>query len=340
MNYQNIKLDKSMYKGGVPFSVQLEKLDPSQTYAGTELAGLDAFQRQLKRFDIKVSGAASDSISKFFGTGDSAALFPEYVQRAVMQGADESAVINSVIASKTVINSLDYRTIATDTGHDVEAAVIAEGASIPQTVIKLKDNLVRLTKRGRMLVASYEAIKFQRIDLFTVTLKQIGAYITRAQLKDAVDVLMNGDSPNDANGNKAEVLTTQNTGTLTYDDLLNLWSKFEDFRMNTMIVSPDMMQKLLMLSELRDPIAGLNFSGSGMIGTPFGASVIKSTAVPEGTIVALDKNFALEMVTAGDITVDYDKLIDSQLERAAVTSTSGFAKIFPEATKVLRLKTA
>ncbi len=35
--------------------------------------------------------------------------------------------------------------------------------------------------------------------------------------------------------------------------------------MNTMIVSPDMMQKLLMLSELRDPIAGLNFSGSGMI---------------------------------------------------------------------------
>jgi hypothetical protein len=54
-------------------------------------------------------------------------------------------------------------------------------------------------------------------------------------------------------------------GTLTYDDLLNLWSKFEDFRMNTMIVSPDMMQKLLMLSELRDPIAGLNFSGSGMI---------------------------------------------------------------------------
>ncbi|MBE6907848.1 MAG: phage major capsid protein [Ruminococcaceae bacterium] len=340
MNYQNIRLDKSMYKGGVPFSAQLEKLDPSQNYAGTELAGLDAFQRQLKRFDIKVSGAASDSISKFFGTGDSAALFPEYVQRAVMQGADESAVINSVIASKTVINSLDYRTIATDTGHDVEAAVVEEGGAIPQTVIKLKDNLVRLTKRGRMLVASYEAIKFQRIDLFTVTLKQIGAYITRAQLKDAVDVLINGDSPNDANGNKAEVFATQNTGTLTYDDLLNLWSKFEDFRMNTMIVSPDMMQKLLTLSELRDPTAGLNFSGSGMIGTPFGASVIKSTVVPEGTIVALDKNFALEMVTAGDITVDYDKLIDSQLERAAVTSTSGFAKIFPEATKVLRLKTA
>ena len=62
--------------------------------------------------------------------------------------------------------------------------------------------------------------------------------------------------------------------------------------------------------------------------------------MPAGTIVALDKNFALEMVTAGDITVDYDKLINTQLERAAVTSTSGFAKIFPDAVKVLTLKTA
>lgn len=336
MNYQTIRLDKSMYRGAAPFSSQLEKLDPSNNYKGTDLAGLDAFQRQLKRFDIHVSGSDSDTISKFFSTGDSAALFPEYVQRAVMQGADESEVINRVIASKTVINSMDYRTITTDSGSDLEAAVLAEGAQIPKTVIKLKDNLVHLTKRGRMLVASYEAIKFQRIDLFTVTLKQIGTYITRAQLKDAVKVLMDGDSENDKN--KAEVITTKTAGELTYDDLLNLWSKFEEFKMNTWIVSPDMMQKLLAISELRDPNAGLNFSGSGRIGTPFGANVIKSSAVPEGTIVALDKDFALEMVTAGDITVDYDKLIDTQFERAAVTSISGFAKIFPDAVKVLKLK--
>ena len=65
-NYQNIRLDKTMYKAGVPFSDQLEKLDPSAAYAGTELAGLDAFQRQLKRFDIRVSGPKSDTIAKFF----------------------------------------------------------------------------------------------------------------------------------------------------------------------------------------------------------------------------------------------------------------------------------
>ena len=40
-----------------------------------------------------------------------------------------------------------------------------------------------------MLVASYEAIQFQRLDLFSVTLRQIGAYISRMQVADAIDVL-------------------------------------------------------------------------------------------------------------------------------------------------------
>lgn len=255
-----------------------------------------------------------------------------------MQGADETAAINNIIASRTVINSLDYRTITTAAGHDVEAKVVAEGTEIPETVVKLKDNLVKMVKRGRMLVASYEAVRFQRIDLFTVTLKQIGAYITKAQLADAVDVLINGDGPDHANNNPAAVVETAGAGALTYADLLSLWSAFDEFQMNTLIASPDMMQKLLTLTELRDPVAGLNFTGSGMVGTPLGANVIRSKAVPAGTIVALDKNFALEMVTAGEIAVDADRLIDSQLERAAVTATSGFAKIFPDACKVLKLK--
>ena len=38
-----------------------------------------------------------------------------------------------------------------------------------------------------------------------------------------------------------------------------------------------------------------------------------------------------------DVTVEYDKLIDRQLERAAVTVISGFAKVFPEASRVLEV---
>ena len=59
--------------------------------------------------------------------------------------------------------------------------------------------------------------------------------------------------------------------------------------------------------------------------------------MPAHTIIGLDKNYALELVRTGDVLVEYDKLIDRQLERAAITSISGFSKIFQEASKVLEL---
>ena len=44
------------------------------------------------------------------------------------------------------------------------------------------------------------------------------------------------------------------------------------------------------------------------------------------------------MVSAGEVMVEYDKLIDRQVERAAITSISGFAKLFTDAAKVLKVK--
>ena len=44
------------------------------------------------------------------------------------------------------------------------------------------------------------------------------------------------------------------------------------------------------------------------------------------------------MVVASDVAVEYDKLIDQQLERAAISCTAGFSKIFDEASVVLSLK--
>ena len=105
--------------------------------------------------------------------------------------------------------------------------------------------------------------------------------------------------------------------------------------MNTLLVSPDMMLAMLKLPEFQNPLTGLNFQGTGTLASPLGATLLRSSAVPAGTIIGLDKNYALEQVCAGDVSVEYDKLIDRQLERAAITSISGFAKLFAGASKVL-----
>ena len=333
MNYENIKLEKGMYcVPGKSFTEVLSSLDPDADYIGTKEEGLDAFGRQLKRFDIKVSGKNSDSVGKFFSTTQSAALFPEYISRAVKQGMEEADALGKIIATRTNIDALDYRTIASvPTDDEKSLKVVGEGAYIPQTVVRTQENLVHLQKRGRMLVASYEALKFQRLDLFTVTLKQIGAYIARQQLSDAVNVLINGDG----NNNAAEVISTKETGALSYADLLSLYTALDPYSLNTLIASPDMLGKLLSLEEFKNPASGINFQGTGRVGSPLGAEFVKCSAVPAGKIIGIDKNCALEMVTAGGVTVDYDKLIDRQLERAAITCTAGFAKIFPDSGIVL-----
>ena len=52
-HFDDVKLDKGMYSvSGKSFTAVLESEDPSERYKGTSLEGLDAFQRQLKRFDI------------------------------------------------------------------------------------------------------------------------------------------------------------------------------------------------------------------------------------------------------------------------------------------------
>ena len=210
--YENLKLEKGMYaQSGKSFSRVLESLDPSENYRGTALEGLDAFQRQLKRFDIHVKGAGSDMVEKFFHTTDSAVLFPEFVSRVVRQGM-ESDILPEITATTTNFDGMDYRTIASvPTDDDKALRRVEEGAVLPTTAIRTQENLVKLHKRGRMLVASYEAIQFQRLDLFSVTLRQIGAYISRMQVADAIDVLQDVVDA-------AEALTSESEKAVAFHD--------------------------------------------------------------------------------------------------------------------------
>ena len=325
MSFENIKLEKGMYnvRGGI--TAALESIDPSENYKGTELEGLDAYQRQLKRFDIKVSGANSDVIEKFFSTADSAALFPEYISRAVHVGINEDNVINDIVATTTHINGMDYRSITCDPGKvQKELVDVEEGTEIPETTVQTNDKLVTLKKRGRMLTASYEAIKFQRLDLFTVTLKQIGAHIARQRLSDATNALMWDARTNDSEGD-----------VLAFSDLVTLWGDLAPYKLNTIIASPTALKSIILLPEFQNANNGFNFANSGNLDNPLGAKLIRCNEMSGHTTLAFDKNYALEMVIASDVTVDYDRLIDRQIERAAITSITGFSKIFDAAVKKL-----
>ena len=144
-------------------------------------------------------------------------------------------------------------------------------------------------------------------------------------------MLVNGDG----NENPAGTLNVATGGKVTYEDLLKLWTELAPYELNTILASTPEMQKILSLSQLQDSNAGLDFQATGRMITPLGASLLHTPELVGGKIIGLDKNCALEMVQAGGVVTDYDKLIDRQLERAAVTCTAGFSKIFTEASKVM-----
>ena len=97
--------------------------------------------------------------------------------------------------------------------------------------------------------------------MFSVTLRQIGAYINRMHVADAIDVICNGDG----NKNGADQYTVGTkpiagtAGTLSYDALVDFWSQFDPYTMNTLLVG-DAMAQILKLEEMQDSTAVLSFS--------------------------------------------------------------------------------
>ena len=100
--------------------------------------------------------------------------------------------------------------------------------------------------------------------------------------------------------------------------------------MNTIIFPRASISALFSIPEFKDSHAGFNFHGTGSMITPLGANVIITDSI-ESDIIGIDKNYAIEMVTAGGVQTEYDKLIDRQLERATISQITGFAKIFKDA---------
>lgn len=335
MSFDNIRLEKGMYGAGHSFTDTLEELDPSENYKGTQYEGLDAYQRQLKRFGIRPSGSDSSVVGKFFKTSDAAVLFPEYVSRAVRYGMDEASFLPDIIATTTNIDSMDYRAMnLVMTNQNATMNVVSEGDALSTADFSVSDRTIKLKKRGRLLSTSYDVLRFQRLDVVSIALKRIGSYLAQSLMADAIDVIINGDTT----GTSANAASqhTLSSGEYSYAELIDFWNEFAPYEMNTILASPTVTATLLKLSEFRDSKAGLNFHGTGKLITPIGAKLIRTSHITDPKmLIGLDKNCALEMVKVGDIETDYGKLVDHQLEQIAITAITGFAKIIPEASKTL-----
>jgi len=336
-SFDNIRLERGMYThSGKSFSQVLESLDPTENYRSTALEGLDAYQRQLKRFGIKARGAGSSTVEKFFQNSETAVLFPEFVARSVKAGMDAADILPAICALVTEIDASDYRPVAIPEGAAVSTD---EGDELNEMTLKTRENSVKMKKKGRILTASYEALRGQKLEVLALALRQIGAGIMRSHLAEAVETIKDGDG----NSNPATIFKvgtapiSGTSGKITYASLIDFWNTFDGFELNTFLVSRDMAVAMLKLAEFQNVNVGLDFQGSGKMITPLGATLIPCSVLDSGEIIGLDRTCALEMAASPSVLVEQDKLISRQLDRVAVTSAAGFAKLCVGASAVLEV---
>lgn len=322
--YNTVKIEKGFYDlSGKTFSQALEAVDPSENYTDEALRKADAFERQLKRFDIKVRGVNADKVDKFFQTAESALLFPEFVRRAVESGLN-SGCLNKITAAVSVTDGIDCRGIVLTDGTQKYSLTTAVGAALPESSITLSDEPIALEKYGRLINAPYEAVRQQRLDVFAAALRAVGAKLAKAIEGAAVDALTE-------NG-KAVSMTGS---AFNYAELAAFWGKFDSCDMNVILCSPATAAKILAFDEMNKTVT----TGGGNIVTPFGAEIVVSPAVDDTDVIGLDKTCALEMIRGGEVSVDVDKLISKLSDGAAVAVNAGFSVISADAVKVLTIGT-
>jgi HK97 family phage major capsid protein len=324
MAFDNLTLEKGMYKEamskGKTFTQFLEELDSSKDYDD----GLDAFQRQLKRFDIAVKGSSADIVEKFFATTDSAVLFPEYISRTVLVGLEKANILPEIVATTTHIDEDTYRSIYMDDGSDSKKRKqlrrVSEGAPMPITTIKTKENVTNIYKYGRELDVTYEVLRRKKLNVVEIFLQQIGRQIAQDMAYDGIKVIISGDG----NANAADIFTIGDAiiggtaGTLTYAEYLKFWAEFNPYEMGTVLAPKSQLIDILLLPEFKDPQAGFTFQKDGKLISPLGAKLVNADEIKEqghNAIIGLDKSLCLEEVVEQGITTETDKLIDRQIER-------------------------
>ena len=324
--------------------------------------GLDPYEELLRQCNIRISsdpkaGLYSHTMERFFASDQpfSPVLFPEFINRTLRAPLIQSDILDELIASYTPVDSAAYRSIYLDIPSPFTGDVsyrqmgrVAQGAEVPKTTIKTKEQVINLFKYGRALLISYEAMRRIQIDLFTVLLSQIALQATLDKAASTVDVAINGDG----NGNPAvnynlSSLDANAAGNLTYKAWLAWQLRFYPYECGTVVGGLNEI-----ISVLTMAVPGINAQNvfsllrpgpiDNSIDLPQGlfnrTRLIYLPSTPTGILVGIDKRFALEQVNEiGGTMTETNKWISHQFEEIVATEVVGQGKILTDATRTLTL---
>lgn len=341
---KKISVEKGMYQEAVVKDVYLNDIleaeDPSINYKDTPFENTTALQRQLIVRGIKTYGANADRVSKFFETTDNQLLFPALVESSVRKGLNENNIVGQIVATTTNLSSGDtYKSmIWEDDPASEELRRVSQGAPLPETTITLGDKEITVYKYGRMLVGTYEAIRNQKLNVYLLKLQQFGYRLALNEAQAAIEVLINGDGGVSGADtyNITDLGGTQNQ--MAFKPFVKFKGKFKDgYSPDIFLAQEQLYTDTITLQEFNNALLGYRLAVTGEPDKVLGGLPKRCDKVPVNKMIGIDTRFALNRVIATPLRIEYDKLIDTQVERAAISYAGGFEILDPEARKVLNV---
>lgn len=305
------------------------------------LKGFDAFNLAMMDAGISKSSVVKD----FYATNDNHWLFPVFIDRTLKENVLKNDVLKYIVSGSAVSvpgTVVESAYLELENFDPVKKKRVSEGADLPKAVLKIGDSSIRLYKYGRAIEATYESMRNQSVDLFARHLAYIANDVANQEFEKGLDVLINGDG----NNNAAEVNTTAGTA-IAANDIINLaldiWDKTHS-PLTTIIASRSLFIALngmvVNTSESSGylPAAMFNFpQGITKDVTVVYGNVPKSGSAEQ--LIGLNNDFALtKYIEQGSAITEYDRNILNQTNLGTISETSGFAKNYKYASRLLKVK--
>lgn len=278
------------------------------------------------------------TVDRFFQTDPNAKwLFPDIVREAVLAGLKRKPAYPDLIVRDEKIEGAAYDVpFVTESEDNEELRSVAEGAAIPESEIQYGDRIVRLDKKGRGVVASYEAIRRMSVDTLRIHLQRIGERLGRNLDARLATVLVSGDSSGAATA--ATTVDTATQGAWVYADIVKGFVTLtldHYFSPTHMLVNRDLAEAVLNIPEFKDA-ALFDFARSGNLVKPLGVELVPLPDQPADKLTILDRNYAVAKLTEQDLLVESDKLIHQQWDRTYLTVVTDFAVLYDKARVVVQ----
>jgi hypothetical protein len=248
--------------------------------------------------------------------------------------------LQALLARSEGITGQDYRSlyIVDDLGTDAyRLKRIMEGARIPATTLITGEHTMQIHKLGRLLRATYEQLRRQRLD-------RIAFIISRMAIQSEVDkvaIVLNTVINGDGNANTSSLVLNQTAldpgspaGTLTLKGWLTFKGRFTNaYNLDVMLAQEASMMQLLLLpvnSVNGIPLVmlpGSDFGSLRNIGTRFngGVGYGQTADAPALKLVGWDSSQTVEEIfEIGGNVSEVERYIENQTQAMSMTEVVGY----------------